>query len=629
MPENTVVDAFCAAMMPNAKSTIAQCQEVANILLIMSKPWPIGEARAIYIECLRGWLEKEKLGVGPVPFAPLQNLEEKYQKKLAKDMQVEQGLENLKETLTDILKYLMAGREQQDDDDEDGADDVDEDELEDAEFWKKHAEDAPGGANAVEQGAPAAAAGGGDAPLAAAVIPKPEGAKQAAQDAKQAFQVIARHDAQEPAIVIKGAAATSRTTAIMSRLCQHGTVSRKLLLQLVLSIAETNEPSGVVTSIPGRDFLFDHSQKVHRAGGVYTGPAERNRTTVWNLREFRITETSLGNPTNCKAKLLLSALCARGSFDPNLQLGEGDAGKCLIIDAAALDGVATINGFSSIARGAQSAVAHMCKELFACVDIAEDKRIQTGGTSDRTFLLSRAAFDKACRADIRSGIEDVVENACEMAHMTSISHRDRLVAVPLVMMMSRGAMDYVVGPEAEDLATTRGMTAEDGQNFVWRRWLQDFVTQGEVSLFVDDTTVESWLGEIPVLAPRVVAEAAYWPPPPFGHAAAHGAVTSASYPAAQQEHRCTNCGKLSHHAADCYYLTKPDVTEETIRQAFNRNKAYAASGAPPQVAKPGTEALPKNIDTRFEVFAKRVARNVERSKTNQGGPRGTKRPRRA
>jgi len=555
-------------------------------------------------------------------FKPIEDLSPAIRADLAARLGLQPDVEAITGALTDLLGYMdqpeapAAGAEAPAPD-----------------FWKHAAlllqplapaheqEGAAGGA--PDHPAPAAAAAGGAPDHHMPAAPASGGLEH---------EVLMSHKSGAPALAVTQTHPVSRMTTVLRKLSREGSISHTLMLQLVVAVADCNEPAGVGTYTATRDFLFDAAQRVGHGGAPL--PTADKAAFIWSDHNMEVQ----GSGTDAvDAKTLLAAVCAPGSFNPDLQLAGGSAARCLIIDAQALSDVQAVGELHDMGHGCDRAICDLCQKLFSLVDNSSATRQLIRPGMDESYRLFSDAYHSHDRAVIRSGVEAVVSRARQLSSVTSKTRRDRLLIIPLLLIISREAVDSTIWLRVQNVARGRGVPEAAAANIVWQNWLATFVGSAELPLFFDKAAVADWVSLIPNhLAGaaeqqplRPAAASASGPSSPTqrpGHPPSRGATrrsrvpqpaqpsgaqsASPRAPAAQSTaYSCAVCGMNNHHTVDCFKLQDGKTTEAELRARFHFHQFRihqlgVARFVPLQSAR---DPPPPAVDDNWDEFARRAA----------------------
>lgn len=452
----------------------------------------------------------------------------------------------------------------------------------------------------------------------------------AAAGAGHEYDVLMAHRSGAPALAVTRSQGPSRMTTVLRKLSAEGSISQGLLLQLVVAVADCNEPAGVGTCTATRDFLFDAEQRVGNGGGPTL--ASDKASTVWSDPNMLVQGSgSEATP----ARTLLSAVCAAGSFSPDIQLPGGSAARCLIIDAATLDRVHTVSELNDMGHGCDRAMCDLCQRLFDLVDNSPTTRQLLRPGMDQSYRLYAEAFRGHDRAVIRSGVEAIVSRARQLAGATSRTRRDRLIIVPLLLVLSRDAVDTTIWLRVQSAARSRGVVEPEAARIVWQAWLAQFVGSAELPLFFDKSAVADWVSLVPNRTlDHAESRRPTQPAQPQAASAAGPTAQDArrvlayvpSAIAAQQPDRapaakggsgrarptaysCSVCGMQNHHTVDCFKLQDSRTTEEELRAKFQYHQFRLQHlGIPRFVpSKSARDPPAPSVDDSWDDFARRAA----------------------
>jgi len=589
------------------------------------------------LAAIRSWA-----GAAPpqgVAFRPVHELSAAIRIDLASRLGLPPGIEEVATAISDLLEYMVQPV---------GAPPIEEAAEPPPDFWQQAALllEAPAQppAHGVNQAIvppplglpppPPAAIGdvqpqpSGDAPLPVAV----QAAAAAEGGHEYRYDVLMTHREGAPALAVIRSQGPSRMTTVLRKLSAEGSISQGLLLQLVIAVADCNEPAGVGTCTATRDFLFDAAQRV----GIGSGPtlATDKPSTIWSDHNMLI-QGSGSEATS--ARTLLSAICAAGSFSPDVMLPGGSAARCLIIDAAVLDSVHTVGELNDMGYGCDRAMCDLCQKLFNLVDNSRATRQLIRPGMDESYRLYSEAYRGHDRAVIRSGVEAVVSRAKQLAGVTSRTRRDRLIIVPLLLIISREAVDTAIWLRVQSAARSRGVAEPEAARIIWQAWLAQFAGSAELPLFFDKSATADWVSLIPTRTPEHAG--ASWPAqarpsqpkaasaagpisPDIRHAPSSASSASATHQlgrpltargggssAQPAGYSCSVCGMQNHHTVDCFKLQDSKTTEGELRAKFQYHQFRLQHlGIPRFVpSKSARDPPAPSVDDNWDDFARRAA----------------------
>ncbi len=426
--------------------------------------------------------------------------------------------------------------------------------------------------------------------------------------------VIASHADGAPALAVAAEARSLRTTQILHSICESGSVTRRLLLGLIAAIADAGEPANVGTSsAPLRQFLFDDANLAVAGAGVaqFQTPAEQS-AFVWldPQYEFR----AWRGPKAIAASSTPTAFYSELSFQADVPVGQSDAGRCLILNAAAMERYTHVCNWNQLPDNGILAICHLAKDIMELPRSSVRHNRTLMGIFSDAYELPDAAFTHLSTKDIKKALISAISNVTQAAQVTSRSRRSRLVGFGISLLMAAQNVATETWPAVERALPphTQGDACHQAaEDTVWQAWAAAFVCEGRLGVRTDQTELNRTVALALMKALASTTQQPLLQAPTAEPASGQAGRTQPAIGlgiSTSPHYACVYCGKNNHHLADCAKLAGAVKSgrPKWLQGQFELHRMRLANGMETFRGAPkGAPALPSGVDDSFDVFARR------------------------